>query len=76
MVTTVPPDQPLAYTRRPIFVSASVQLHAFLTSALDGSGQHHTPATSHLQKEGMRLSGPQRYTGCNGGMKPWSSNLY
>jgi hypothetical protein len=24
MVTTVPPDQPLAYTRRPIFVSASV----------------------------------------------------
>jgi hypothetical protein len=24
MVTTVPPDQPLTYTRRPIFVSASV----------------------------------------------------
>jgi hypothetical protein len=26
MVTTVPPDQPLAYTRRPIFVSASLQI--------------------------------------------------
>jgi hypothetical protein len=25
MVTTVPPSQPLAYTRRQIFVSASVQ---------------------------------------------------
>jgi hypothetical protein len=25
MVTTVPPSPPLAYTRRPIFVSASVQ---------------------------------------------------
>jgi hypothetical protein len=25
MVTTVPPSRPLAYTRRPIFVSASVQ---------------------------------------------------
>jgi hypothetical protein len=24
MVTTVPPSQPLAYTRRPIFISASV----------------------------------------------------
>jgi hypothetical protein len=26
MVTTVPPDQPLAYTRRPIFVSSSVHI--------------------------------------------------
>jgi hypothetical protein len=26
MVTTVPPDHPLAYTRRPIFVSASVHI--------------------------------------------------
>jgi hypothetical protein len=26
MVKTVPPDQPLAYTRRPIFVSASVPI--------------------------------------------------
>jgi hypothetical protein len=26
MVTTVPPDQPLAYTRRAVFVSASVHV--------------------------------------------------
>jgi hypothetical protein len=34
MVTTVPPDRPLAYTRRPIFVSAGVHsvflLHVLL----------------------------------------------
>jgi hypothetical protein len=29
MVTTVPPCRPLAYTRRPIFVSASVQLQIY-----------------------------------------------
>jgi hypothetical protein len=27
MVITVPPDQPLTYTRRPIFVSASVHIN-------------------------------------------------
>jgi hypothetical protein len=27
MVTTVPPSRPLAYTRQPIFVSASVHTH-------------------------------------------------
>jgi hypothetical protein len=30
MVTAVPPDQPLAYTRWPIFVSASVHRETFL----------------------------------------------
>jgi hypothetical protein len=30
MVTTVPPDWPLAYTRRPIFVSASAHPTTFL----------------------------------------------
>jgi hypothetical protein len=34
MVTTVPPSRPLAYTRRPIFVSASVHRQGPRTSNL------------------------------------------
>jgi hypothetical protein len=49
MVTSVPPDQPLAYTRRPIFVSASVPSLQQLCISSNGTSRPGKLAKTHLK---------------------------
>jgi hypothetical protein len=42
MVTTVPPDQPLAYTWRPIFVSVSVHMVFIMQNAIKTNSKENT----------------------------------
>jgi hypothetical protein len=48
MVTTVPPDQPLAYTRRPIFVSASVHTEYDCASTVNKVKARHSLTSSEI----------------------------
>jgi hypothetical protein len=41
MVTTVPPDRPLAHTRRPIFYSASVPCQDVMARPQVADGENH-----------------------------------
>jgi hypothetical protein len=63
MVTAVPPDQPLAYTRRLIFVSASV--HAYVThrkhcTELQKSYENLQPTSTQDSKQFIAVKRPWR----------------